>query len=135
MANLKKGNALTNREMDVLNVLWVSNKPLVASEIVKLDSSLNINTVQAVLRDLLKKKFVEIDAIVYSGTVLSRSYRPTALAKEQTTQHFASLYKKLTKNIAPSALFAALLDSEENDDSVINELESIIREKKRLRGG
>lgn len=135
MANLKNENRLTKREMDILDVLWSTGKPMVASEIAKTDSSLSIHTVQAVLRDLLKKKYIEIDDIVYSGTVLSRSYRPTPLAKEQTTQNFASQFKELTKNISPSTLFSALLDANEYNDEVIAELETIIREKKRAEKG
>ena len=51
---------LTKRELDVMTILWESSKPLVASEITKMDESLNINTVQAVIRKLLDKKYIEV---------------------------------------------------------------------------
>ncbi len=63
---------LTHRDMDILNVLWEGKGSLTASQIVEAGPSLTINTVQAVLRKLLKKKLIEIDKIVYSGTVLCR---------------------------------------------------------------
>ena len=58
----KKKNAfnLTNREMDILNILWNSEEPLVASEIAKRDDTLTVNTVQATLRKLLKQELVTV---------------------------------------------------------------------------
>ena len=64
---------ITNRERDVLQVLWTSNKPLLASDIPKINPSLSISSVQLALRNLLSKNVIEVADIVYSGTVLSRS--------------------------------------------------------------
>ena len=65
----KKFPKLTSREIDILNILWENEKPLIASEIADARSDLTINTVQAVLRKLLKYQLVEVADIVYSGTV------------------------------------------------------------------
>ena len=70
----KKFPKLTSREIDILNILWENEKPLIASEIADARSDLTINTVQAVLRKLLKYQLVEVADIVYSGTVLFISY-------------------------------------------------------------
>lgn len=78
----KKFPKLTSREIDILNILWENEKPLIASEIADARSDLTINTVQAVLRKLLKYQLVEVADIVYSGTVLSRSYRPTITSED-----------------------------------------------------
>lgn len=134
MSRKKESTKLTSREVDVLNVLWDARKPVIASDIVNRDKALSINTVQTALRELLKKGYVEVADIVYSGTVLCRSYKPTDLAIELTKQNFASQYKKIRKSISPSMLFAALLDDEENEDELIQALESIIKEKNSLKG-
>lgn len=73
---------LTNKELDVLRVLWDSEDPLLASEIYKIDPSLNSNTVQAALRNLTKKGYIKVADIVYSGTVLSRRYTPIVTQPE-----------------------------------------------------
>jgi Penicillinase repressor. len=117
--------------MDVLNLVWHSETPLTASEIVKLDATLSIHTVQAALRDLLKKGYIEVADIVYSGTVLCRNYRATPKSKERTVNHLASQLKKLTMNIPPSMLLSALLDCGDDNERLIDEMESIIREKKK----
>lgn len=121
---------VTVRELDVLNILWSSGKPMVASEIVKQKSDLNINTVQAVLRSLLRKKYVEVVDIVYSGTVLSRSYQATDFSRTELVDHFASQFIGMARYMPVPELFASLLDKED-DENVLSELETMINERKR----
>ena len=129
----KISSRLTNREMDILNILWSAEEPLVASEIAKRDETLTINTVQATLRKMLKQGLVEVADIVYSGTVLSRSYRPTEISKDFAGQEFSILFRNFKKNITASRLVANLLEQEEDADAVLNEiaqLETVLKEKK-----
>lgn len=126
---------LTNREMDILNILWSAGEPLVASEIAKRDETLTVNTVQATLRKLLKQELVEVADIVYSGTVLSRSYRPTDASKDFAVQEFSAQFKSFKKNITTSRLVATLLEQEKDADAALKEieqLEAVLEKKKRL---
>ena len=43
----------TKKQLDVMKVLWESATPMIASDIVRKDDALNINTVQACLRSLI----------------------------------------------------------------------------------
>lgn len=122
---------LTDREMDVLDILWSAEKPLVASEIAKAGDSLTINTVQVVLRNLLKKKLIEVAEIVYSGTVLCRSYRPTITSKDFALRQFVDQFHNMDKSITPPSLVAALLENEKDEEGVIEELEKLLKERKR----
>lgn len=126
----KQKKALTDREMDILNILWLSEKPLIASEIANRDDSLTINTIQVVLRNLLKKKLIEVADIVYSGTVLCRSYRPTMESKDFTLQQFISEFQNMNSITTPK-LVATLLEHEKNEEVVIAELEKLLEERKR----
>ena len=76
---------LSKQQLEVMKILWNSDTPLIASEIEKKHESLNINTVQACLRALIKAEAIEVADIVYSGTVLSRSYRPL-ISKDEYCQ-------------------------------------------------
>ena len=73
---------LTKRDMDVLNILWESDEPKTATMISKSGDGLTMNTTQAVLRKLLKNNLIEIADIVYSGTVLTRSYKSVICQEE-----------------------------------------------------
>lgn len=125
---------LTRRDMDILNVLWEGQESMTASQIVDANESLTINTVQAVLRKLLKKKLIEIDKIVYSGTVLCRSYKPAISADDFALSHFSNEYKNLQKRISMSSLMACLLDNETDPEKLrknIDELQSALDEYKK----
>lgn len=96
---------LTRRDLDVLSVLWDSERPLTASEIVAANPALNKNTVQPVLRKLLKNELVQVADIVYSGTVLSRSYIPSISRQELSLYRLSSEYRQLEKDVSKASFF------------------------------
>lgn len=119
---------LSNREIDVMNVLWQSEKPLTASGITQCNPALSINTVQVVLKNLLKKSYVKVADIVYSGTVLSRAYEPKITQGEYITNQL------LEEKGGRSNIFAALIE-QETDPKVIEDLEELLRcRKEQLKG-
>ena len=73
---------LSPRQLQVMEILWDASEGKTASAIVKSNSDLQINTVQAALRSLVAKKYIEVGDIVYSGTVLSRRYVPVVSRDE-----------------------------------------------------
>ena len=115
---------LSQKQLDVMKILWDAGTPLVASDIVKAESSMNINTVQASLRVLLKENLVEIADIVYSGTVLSRSYRPLI----SRDVYFNAEYKNIIGNSSTSAMIATFIEQEE-DISELERIEELIRKR------
>ena len=114
---------LSQKQLDVMKILWDAGTPLVASDIVKAESSMNINTVQA-SRVLLKENLVEIADIVYSGTVLSRSYRPLI----SRDVYFNAEYKNIIGNSSTSAMIATFIEQEE-DISELERIEELIRKR------
>lgn len=118
--------SLTNRDMDVLEILWSSSEPLTVSEIVsKGNEDLTINTVNAVARKLLKLKLVEVADIVYHNTSLCRSFRPTAEARETILTFFITEFKRFHSQISMSSLVAALLDSQADKKTRETELQAL----------
>lgn len=71
-----KYKKLTPSQLNIMKTLWDKKEPMIASDFVQLDPSLNLNSVQSALRSLLKKNYIEVSDIVYSGKVLTRRYIP-----------------------------------------------------------
>lgn len=117
--------SLTKRDLDVLNILWESDDPKTAAQIVKAGPELTMNTVQAVLRKLLKNKLVEIAEIVYSGTVLTRSYKPIISQEDFLLHKMTSEYQSLRKKISKVSILAALLDTEKDSERIDQDLADI----------
>ena len=126
---MKKKNdviaALTKRDLDILNTLWNSEKSLTASEICQLNDDITMNTIQAVLRKLLKNNLIEVADIVYSGTVLCRSYRPVISSGDYALAKLTTDYQNFGKEVSKSSLVAALLDSENNPEQRKSDIEHL----------
>ncbi len=116
---------LTKRDMDVLNILWESDEPKTATMISKSGDGLTMNTTQAVLRKLLKNNLIEIADIVYSGTVLTRSYKSVICQEEFLLQKLVHQYKPMSKKVSKAAILAILLDSEEDPERLDKDLKEI----------
>lgn len=124
---------LSKREKDIMTILWESEIPLKASDFSKINSSLNINTIQSVLTKLLKKDLVKVDKIDYSGTVLARCYIPAVTPEEFALKQLDENIQKFSssKPISKlSSLISYFLDDIEDQDSVITELEKMLSERK-----
>lgn len=116
---------ITKKQLEIMKILWSSDKPLIASEILKRNNSLNINTVQACLRALVNKQFIKVADIVYSGTVLTRSYTPLVSRED----FLGTACQDIIGKAKVSSLIASLIDTETNL-SELEELEKLIEQKK-----
>ncbi len=110
------------RELDVLNILWKSDEPMMATDIVNAMSGLTQSTVTAVLRKLLKDNLVEVVGITHSGRVLSRTYRPTEQSRDVILQDFTSCYNSFCDVINESSLCAAILTTNKTPEKAKSEI-------------
>lgn len=125
---------LTNREYDIMRILWTSEEPLTASHIAEHGENLSINTVQATLKKLLKRDLIHVDKIVYSGTVLSRAYFPSMTQEDFETQKYMDSMKRLHENHFSCSQFVASFLGQESDRKAamheIEQLEKLLAQKK-----
>lgn len=84
-------NTISNRERDILALMWEVNEALTAKQICDLNEDLVMSTVQTTLRNLLKRKLIKVDEVVFSGKALSRSYLPTISQEEFIIDQFESI--------------------------------------------
>ena len=93
---------LTNRDMDIMNVLWESSESMTASQIVEA-----------------------------GGTVLCRSYLPAITADEFSLSHFNQEYLKMQEHISLTTLIACLLDNTKDTELLqknIYDLQALLKE-------
>lgn len=121
----KRKKYITDRDLDILQIMWRHSGSMTASEICRQDESLTINTAQAVLRKLLREGFIEIADIVYSGTVLSRSYKTAISEEEFAVKQMTLDYMEYGENLDKSSLIAALLDLEPDTNRRMREIKKL----------
>lgn len=117
------------RELDVLDILWKSDEPMMATDIVNAKIGLTQSTVTAVLRKLLQDNLVEVVGITHSGRVLSRTYRPTEASRDIILKDFTESYNSFSNVINESTICAAILTTDkapEKAKAEIKKLKSIL---------
>lgn len=90
---------MSTRELQILNILFSSNEPMMVTDIMS-QQSLSQSTVSLIVRKMLKEGYIEIAGYGRAGKVLSRMYRPTLKVKEAVKEYFGSLYK-ICEEIVP----------------------------------
>jgi len=130
MARQRTGNSnLTKRDLEVMTILWSGEGSKTASLIVKDNPELTMNTVQAVLSKLLKDKLIKVADIVYSGTVLTRSYEPMVSQEKFWIQKLVADYQEISNKVSKADIIAALLDTSKNTEKIkedILEIDSVL---------
>lgn len=122
-----KHKKLTQSQLSIMKTLWAENKAMIASDFVQLDPSLNLNSVQSSLRSLLKKNYIEVSDIVYSGKVLTRSYVPTISADEYATENINGIVNDLLS----SNILLHYVETE-NDIETIKQLQQKLEARKKF---
>lgn len=120
--------ALSPRQLEVMEALWNSPNGMTASAIVESNDELQINTVQASLRSLIKKKYVKVGEIVYSGTVLARSYVPL-VSKEEYLESRCQVLTQISSASIPMLMVSFI--NEQKDEQMLDEMEKMIAQRRK----
>lgn len=124
---------LTKREIDVMRILWESEKALMVSEVVNREGG-TVYSVQRVMQSLLKKGMVAVDGYAYSNKTLGRKFKPLVSSESIESEALQELTGSLiNKSIAASHLLASLLPTDNSEDTLdeLDRLEEMIKERKK----
>ena len=119
---------ISEKEKEVMLVFWQSEEPLTTSAVTEKGNGLNVNTVQVAVRNLLKKGYIEVSDIVYSGTVLTRCYKPIVTAEQYAAGHLQTMRLNVL-NFSTLNLIDHLIKNDETD--ILDELENLIKQKRK----
>ena len=122
-----KYKKLTPSQLNIMKTLWDKKEPMIASDFVQLDPSLNLNSVQSALRSLLKKNYIEVSDIVYSSKVLTRRYIPDVSSEDYASENINGVLEDLLS----SNILLQYVESE-NDIKVIERLQEKLEERKKI---
>ena len=124
-----KNNYLSEREMNVMQVLWKYEKPMTVTEIVESEKELTTPTVHTVLRKLLDKGYVQVIDTVQTGKVFARRYK----AKKTQDEEIEEKIKELSDMLELEEVYTDAHRSREifDEESVIDELERIVQKRKK----
>jgi len=118
---------LTKNELQFMTVLWDSNAPITASEVLKrsVDKTWKDASLHTILNKLLEKGAIKEHGFLKDGKAISRTFVPTLSCKEYYDKVFAGHKAKDIPDI-----FSSLMNSADIDDDVLNLLECMIKKRK-----
>ena len=127
-------NTLTKNEYAILHLLWTENIPLSKSGIIERspEKSWSSNSIHILLNSLIDKGAVEVDGFVRTGRNYGRTYKAII-----TQEDYVKMQMLKNANFDGSdennfmKLYAAILEHEDLDIETINELERILRKKRK----
>lgn len=119
---------LTTKEEELMNLLWVQDRPLTSIEILEIaeDHSWSDNYLPIMLKSLLKKGAIKVCGYIQCGTQYARQFH-YAITKEEYVARLAVGRGLKTSSISKVAV-AMVEELGEDKEEVICELEKIIRE-------
>lgn len=122
---------MTKSEKQVMDLLWSVDRPLSCSEIVELsgDKTWKDSYVHSLLKSLMKKGIVKIEAF----ELISRSYARKFAPKVTKEEYYLNEYLDENPSNSMPSLFAAFADANP-DEKTMNEIEAIISDWKKRKG-
>lgn len=115
-------NRLSKRELDIMEVLWGSDKPLSANDILTAIPDITMNTIQPNLKKLMKKGYIEVSGVGYTKNSITRQFSPLI-----TQAAYISRYLN-TKAFKDLALFFVNQTSSVEE---LDQLQSYIEQKRK----
>lgn len=128
---------LTKSELEIMNVLWSSEVPLMATEFVKVNTELNLSTVRARLQKLLRHNYIEVADHQLTGTTITRSYVPFIAKSEYRRMNALETFTDIVQTheeLSSSLFLLTLLDAKSTmglSVKDIEEMEQLLKERKK----
>ncbi|MDO5389453.1 MAG: BlaI/MecI/CopY family transcriptional regulator [Clostridia bacterium] len=123
---------LTEREYEVMEILWRNPKPMLASDIMEVTKSTSNNSVHHILNKLMEKGFVKVAGNVKVVKSQSRLYAPAVSAMEYIVMESDEIFKSTAKKFdLKSFLFCLTKSNKSNkgrNDEIINDIKNFIEE-------
>ncbi len=110
-------NGLTKRESQIMNILWNSEQPISAHEILLASPELSRNTIQIVLKKLQTLGFIEVAGFSYHKNALTRTFKP-----------IISQSQYIAQSLADNASYELAMNfiRQTEDSAILDELEKLI---------
>ena len=127
---------LTKSELEILTVLWSSDRPLSRAEILDRSPkrSWKESSIHLLLNHLIEKRMIRVNGFAKSGSHYGRTYSPLLSEAEYLAaqiQQIESFQADQAGTVScHSQLFSALLDDSELTDETYQELERLLQEKR-----
>ncbi len=123
---------LTEKEYEVMEILWKNKKPMLASEITKSVSMASGNSTHHLLNRLMEKGVVKVAGNVKIVKAQSRLYMPAFTVAEFAALQTSALFKATSDKLDIKEFLNCLLKKNKAvSEELTNEIKAFLDEEKR----
>lgn len=125
-----KTNHLTNKEYEIMKILWNSEKPLLISDILLQATNIANNSLHPMIKKLIKNGFIKVVGNVKVVKTTSRLYAPAISVDEYAAMQLEEIFKTSNKKLNLGNMVSYFAKNHQKDEKVITELEEFIKNYK-----
>ncbi len=125
-----KTNHLTNKEYEIMKILWNSEKPLLISDILIQATNIANNSLHPMIKKLIKNGFIKVVGNVKVVKTTSRLYAPAISVDEYAAMQLEEIFKTSNKKLNLGNMVSYFAKNHQKDEKVITELEEFIKNYK-----
>lgn len=131
----KKPIVLTDREYEVMDVLWNTEREMTINEISESSDNpkLTIPCIAQVVPRLLKKELIHVERFIPVNTKYARTFLPDITRQDYMEGELHRLFQKTGVKAVLSTLVH--INNQEENDVLLNDLETFVQEYRELRKG
>lgn len=131
----KKPIVLTDREYEVMDVLWNTEREMTINEISEISDNpkLTIPCIAQVVPRLLKKELIHVERFIPVNTKYARTFLPDITRQDYMEGELHRLFQKTGVKAVLSTLVH--INNQEENDVLLNDLETFVQEYRELRKG
>lgn len=120
---------LTEKEYEIMQILWKNEKPMLASEVMKQVSRASNNSIHHLLNRLMDRGLVRVAGNIKVVKAQSRLYAPALTAVEYLAFQSTEIFKNTTKSYNVKDYLVSLVKKNKNKtDDIIAEVKSFLEE-------
>ena len=129
----KKPIVLTDREYEVMDVLWNTEREMTINEISESSGNpkLTIPCIAQVVPRLLKKELIHVERFIPVNTKYARTFLPDITRQDYMEGELHRLFQKTGVKAVLRTLVH--INNQEENDVLLNDLETFVQEYRELR--
>ncbi len=123
---------LTNKEYQIMKILWNSEKPLLVSDILAKAENIAENSLHPMINSLIKKNYIKIVGNVKVSKTNSRLYAANISIDEYAAKQLNEIFDSANKtpDISNVLMYFSKHNKKKKNENLINELQKFIDDYK-----
>lgn len=117
---------LTNKEYEIMKILWESDKPMLISDIIVKADKIATNSLHPMIKKLIKNGFISVAGNVRVSKTKSRLYAPAITIDEYAAMQMDEILRTSNKKLNWNNILSYFIKYHKKDDRIISELEEFI---------